>query len=365
MAKIALSPNAEDAVAAYISDLKAVPAFSASLNSLEQQIMADNPHDVPVVLSNVQMDDDAFIVHAGQIYKYTTHSLYQLTNRIKPAKTIGVGGYFAACPPELRAVNFNYWHTERFAAMPPATPKNNAVLRMRNDGDVPLIRGVVSKTYIIVDDLPTLRILESIIPGGAVMRTAHGDLKSRYDIIWPSNKEAHTVNDTISVAVRLTNSEAGMSSIRIEPSVYSTRYRSSIFMPCRGNEFVIRHVGEAKLKLGAAFARAMKEISPFILNLNKARGDEVAKVTTDIDMLFIAIGKMFDLSADKVMAAKAMFHTINDPSRAGVAMALSAAANSYDIVNAEDMQFAAGKLIASGWNHIERMFDLEEEENDE
>lgn len=351
----ALSPYGESRVKTQIGDINKLPDYGDAVNTLREQITAEQPKDITVKLSETDMDDEAFIRSGGELYKYTRHALNQLVGRIRPEGVVGMGGYLAVCPPELRQLNFNYWQTETFFGMSDHDKQNFATLRTREDGDLRMIRGVVSKSYVSIDDLPILTQLGGLLPTGAKMRSARGDLRSRYDIIWPSTREQLAVDDTVNVAIHLVNSETGISSLKMEPMILQAKNHGAMILPTDDADVIIRHVGEARKKLVVAVAKTMARIEPFIRNLHEAKLDSVSELTFNLDHLFVALGKFFEFSGSKVEQIKAEFHALNDPTRAGVANAISLAANTFDIDAGEEMQRAAGKLIASGWGSIRNM----------
>lgn len=360
--RIALSPTGESNVKTEIGAINKLPLYPAGVEELRAQLNVEQPRDILIKLNKTDMDDEGFLrrldgegVGDQNLFKYTKHALNQLVARIKPEGVIGMGGYLAACPPELRAVNFNYWQTEQFFGMSGQDKQNNAMLRTREDGDIRLIRGVVSKSYVPIDDLPILNQLTTVLPTGARMRSARGDLRSRYDIIWPSSREDIAVDDAVNVAIHLVNSETGISSLKMEPMIVLARSHGAMILPTLDSDVIIRHVGEAKSKLVVALAKTMTRIEPFLQSLSAAKNDQVSELCTNIDHLFIALGKFFELSGSKMDQIKAEFHALNDPSRAGVANAMAAAANTFDIDAGEEMQRAAGKLISAGWGSIRHM----------
>lgn len=352
--RLALSPYGEERVKAHIADITKLPTFKDAVAALREQIQNEQPQDIDVVFTHFDMDDEAFLrnKNTNQIFKYTKHSLNQLVGRVKPEGVIGMGGYLAACPPELRAVNYNYWHEQTYFGLTDQDKKNHATLRTREDGDIRLVRGIVSRSYVPVDDLPILTQLSELLPVGAHMRSARGDLRSRYDIIWPTTKPNVNVNDTLNVAVHLVNSETGVSSLKMEPMVFLANSLGAMILPTRDSDVIIRHVGEAKRKLMVALGKTMSLIGPFIQSLGAARQDPVGELTQDIDKLFTALGKHFEFSASKVAQIKAEFHALNDLTRAGVATAISKAANTFDVETGEELQRAAGQLVSSGWGSI-------------
>lgn len=96
------------------TEYEKLPSTEASLQALREQIAAEKPIDIPAEFRDLAMAEDGAIIHGTTKVSmaYTKHSLGQMISRIKPADVVGMAGYCAACPPDLRALNFNFWHEE-------------------------------------------------------------------------------------------------------------------------------------------------------------------------------------------------------------------------------------------------------------
>jgi len=347
--RVALSQDAEARINAKLGDIAKLPEFNDALAELVEQIKRESPQDVQVALPSLSMDDDSFVMYGGTSYKYTRHALNQMVARIKPQGVIGMGGYLAACPPELRSLNFNYWHEAKFAGADVNDRQNKAVMRIREDDDnSPMIRGVVSTTYVPVDDLPIMNRIASLVPGGSRMRVARGDLKSRYTIVWPNANGKIDASDPVNVAVHLVNSETGVSSIRMEPLVHMAEGYSMI-VPVNDTEVMIRHVGEASTRLSNALLRTAEETAPFIEKLNDAKNDPTPSTEDEFNELMKRISSAFDLSDARMGDIRKTFEAMGQPNRAGLAAAISTVANDLDIETGETLQRAAGVIIKNGW----------------
>lgn len=349
--RVALSKDAEANINAKLGDIAKLPEFGDALSALAEQIKRENPQDVRIDLPALSMDDDAFVLYLNTSYKYTRHALNQLVARIKPQGVIGMGGYLAACPPELRSLNYNYWHDARFAGADVNDRQNKAVMRIREDDDnSPMIRGVVSTTYVPVDDISIMNRIAALVPGGSRMRVARGDLRSRFTIIWPNANGQINADDPINVAVHLANSETGVSSIRMEPMVHMADHSGfSFIVPVSDTEVVIRHVGEASARLSKALLKTAEETVPFIEKLNDAKNDPVPSKEEEFADLMKRIASAFDLSDARIGDIRKKYEGLAQPTRMGLATAISLVANDLDIETGESLQRAAGVLVKNGW----------------
>lgn len=353
----ALAPIAESAVKTLIESILKLPTFNEALASLREEIIKENPRDVEVILPKLEMDMDAYVLYGTSGYKYTKHALHQLVSRIKPEGVVGMAGYLAACPPELRSLNYNYWHTERFGGGDGSLKQENAVLRTRDDGsEYPLIRGVVSKSYVPIDDLPLMTRLALVLPNRDIarMRVARGDLHSRFMIAWPNMTMEIAKDDPVEVAMYMRTSETGVSSIWVEPLIYVASFGGSLILPMKDPEVRIRHVGEAQEKLSVAMAKVLERTGPFIIQLKEATEDSIENATVDLNALFEALAKAFEFSREKIEYIRREFDAIHATTRAGLAGAIVRAANYFDINTGEEMQRAAGQLIYTGWKKLGR-----------
>jgi len=348
----ALVPQIESNVQTMLGDVFALPKVAESIDMLSETIAAEHPADLPVKFADVTMDEnDAALCFNTLKCQYTRHALTQAVLRIKPEGTSGVAGYLAACPPDLRAINYNFWHQNFYGPEVSDPPKNDVMLRTRFNGVGSVVRAVVSQSYSPIDDLPLVREFQSIAPAGAHMRSVRGDLKSRFDVIWPTMKRLLIPGEPLMVAVRLANSETGVSSIRLDPIVYFARYSSSIIIPTRSPEVVIRHIGEAANRLTKGLIAVMSTIDPFVDMLHKSYTDMIIGQFESIDQMFECLRRAFKLNATTVLRLQ---NTLVGISRADVITAMAQAANDMPIEDGEELQRAAGVLASKGWKFIKK-----------
>lgn len=346
----ALSSYGEARIKTEIGDIMKLPEFREGLTMLKEQIRVENPRDVQVFLPDMKMDEDAFLIYQDQSYKYTKHGLNQLVSRIKPEGTREVSNYFAVCPPPLRSLNYNWWHDVKFAGGTRDEKPNHAVFRIRDDDDnSPMVRGVVSTTYVPIDDLPIMQRLGLILPNGCRVRLARGDLKSRYTIFMANSNGQIDLGDPVQVAIYLSTSETGISSIWMEPMVRIAEHGGSVVLPMRDPEVRIRHVGEAQERLAKAMVKTVEATGPFMIKLRESNSDDVANLTQDTNVMFDALAAAFDFSAGKMVRIKAEYNAMNGHTRGALVSAISKVANELDVTTGEEMQRAAGRLVDSGW----------------
>jgi hypothetical protein len=183
-------------------------------------------------------------------------------------------------------------------------------------------------------------------------------MKSRFDIIWPTMKKTLTRGEPVLVAIRLINSETGVSSVRLEPMVYLTRTCSSVILPTSTAEISIRHIGDATNRLSRAFNSASGSIDPFIEMLNESYSDSIVNHFNDTDQMYGAIKRAFSLGDSTIKRIKDCIP--NKETRADVIESLSAVSNDISIEDGETLQRAAGIITVKGWKYLKRFMTVEE-----
>lgn len=334
-----------------------LPTIAEAVETLKAQVAQDKPLDLPAEFRGLSMGEDGAIIHASTKVNmcYTKHSLSQMVSRIKPADVVGMAGYLAACPPDLRALNFNYWHDEFYGEQVHNPTSNEVVLRLVRRNNELLARAVVSKQYVPIDDLPIVNVLNEIMPKDGRARFVRGDVKSWYSMFWPDKNVAlPNSKDEIVVGVRVINSETGSSGAYVVPVFYSRNTGGCMILwGSRSRKTIgIRHVGEAHRIISKAFKSAAEYVETGTAALRAASGDYPAGFSTRQEMA-VAIAKYLEIPVETVIGA---LETCNDelPSRLNIAAALSAEARGMHIAKAEDLEVAAGKLISVPWGTLAR-----------
>ncbi len=351
---VALVPQRESNVRTLLGDILKLPTINEGVELLATQTVQERHVDLPVLFSSLFMHDDGALVMpvdlpCGELgFQYTRHALSQAVVRVKPEGVVGMAGYLAACPPDLRATNFNFWHTEFYGPEAKHITKNDVMLRTRaGEGTEAVIRAVVSQSYVPIDDLPLLKQFLSVVPEGAKIRNARGDIKSRYDVIWPTMKRTLVNGEPLMVAVRLSNSEAGTSSVRLEPMVHSLGRCSSIIIPTNVGDVSIRHIGEAGNKLVKRLDNVLRAIDPFMEMLNASYSDAILTHFNSLEQLHEVLKKTFEFNDPTIAAIKdCMF---KKETRADLIEAIARAADDLPIEDGEYLQKCAGLLTVKGW----------------
>lgn len=347
----------------YTSEFKKLPSFGDAMVALLESVVKEEAADLPDSFGNVKMNEQGFMVINDQKYCYNKHSLSQAIERIKPGR-VSMAPYIAACPPELRFINYTYWHGQKDWT-DPKTPGGRVLVRTINL-DVPMVRAVVSNVYIPVDDAAVLDTVADNLGGRDVLKDAtmavyRGDKLSRYCIYWPTKKEEITAGDDIYAALKVVNSEVGASSIKVQPMAYSLSLNACYAIPRSIETVAVRHVGEASSLVNRSVNKAAEFISPFVERLAASYDDRwtTHAEITGPDVLFKAIGAAHELPDFLVEQARKEYDRVGGESRAHVAAALSRAANQADLDTADLAHDAAGKLVVSGWTYLLKYVEAE------
>lgn len=336
----------EDNVSAYIKSITELPAFSDAYNKLLQQIAEDNPHDIQMSLENMSMDpDSSCILESGTEYSYNRHALTQIMSKIKPTGVSGFAGYLAACPPELRAINFNYWHSTNKYPW-------NGVFRINKYGDTNVIRSMVSRSYTKYDDDQLFADMAKILPADAHVRSARGDITSRYDIYWP-NQYAQITDLPVYVGARFSNSEVAASSVKILPIVSLGQHQ--LLLPYDSTN-LIRHVPGVNGKLHASILDINNVIDPFIKSVKGLESVTIdwklSKENHAADDLTLAwlICKQVGINVDANSPVLSVF--VSEISRygnrvpvIGIALAFFNVVSNWPIADAEEIQMNISKFL--------------------
>jgi len=331
-----------------------LPSFNDALAKLRADVAADSPLNIPAEFAGLSMSDDGAIRHAATAVDMacTKHSLSQMVSRIKPHDVVGMAGYLAACPPDLRALNFNYWHQEFFGPQVENPVSNDVVLRLVRRDQQLLARAVVSKQYVPVDDLPIISTLHDIMPTDGKARFVRGDVKSYYSIFWADRNKA-VGKDEVVAGIRIINSETGSSSAYIVPIYYSMRTGGCLIMGAHSRKTVgIRHIGQAERLLTKTYKSVADTVDANMERLREAATDYPMGFDTS-EELAVAISKYLTLPVESVIAA---IESCDEdmPNRASIASAVAAQANDVHISKAEDIEIAAGKMITVSWATLAR-----------
>lgn len=360
---VALTPEREVSIKTAIEGINTLPTLEEGVAQLRTQTEEERHVDLPLDFSELFMDDDGGIKIAGDdlVFQYTRHALNQAVIRIKPEGIIGLAGYLAACPPDLRSTNFNFWHQFYYGPDADRITQNKVIMRTRfGEEGFPIIRAIMSQSYVPVDDAPLLKQFATVVPPGAHIRNARGDTRSRFDVFWPTMKQHLVRGEPLMVSMHLTNSETGVSSIRLEPAIYNTQRNSSIIIPATA-DVAIRHIGEAHRRLANSFDKAMNLVNPFIEMLNESYNDYMDDRFDTTGQLADCLKKAFKLSEAAMLAMENELGLCDntsvawDGSRAGLVDALAKVANRMPIEEGEELQQAAGVLVMKGWKPLERV----------
>lgn len=337
-----------------INNIEELPELPDGVTKLRDSVESENPADFKVPFSSVVMDTSGYIRFGETQMVYTKHALSQAVYRIKPDGVVGLAGYLAACPPDLRYTNYSFWHDNFYGPHAEVNKDKDVLLRVRTtpESDI-MLRAVLGQQYVPIDDLSILSTLVDVMEPGGHLSSARGDMVSRFTVMWP-NKQFKLVNgETLAAGVRIANSETGASSVKMDLMFHTNEQygiTTGFIIPSYKNAN-IRHVGEATRKLSDRYRYIMANLDEFVMAFNGATADSFNIRFKNIEETIDAVGYTFDLPAEVVHAIKSKF----DPNDTGhttrykIVMTMSSVANDLQLDVGELVQKAAGTLVLRGW----------------
>lgn len=353
----------EDTYLADFSIDKPYLDYTTELGKLVEQVKTENCEDFShIEFSDLNMDPETGLVNADVLkLAYNRHSFSQAISRIRPDETIGMAGYLLACPPPLRAENFNFWTEETFGNKKDKS-QNKIVLRVKTSNDgIPFFRAMVSRAYVPVDDVDILSEVGKLIAPGAHLQCNRGDILSRYNIFWPSEKITLNSGDVISVGLKVVNSEVLASSVDLEPAIHFYDGGLTMAFNVHKKEVSVRHVGEAKARLSYAYERINNAIKPTLNRLHAAYvSDDWNLSFKNLEEMTDAITKYYGLTTyNNTFTAAIRGDTLLHVAKA---LMMVCYRHGLSLEDGEKIQHAAGHLIWNGWNHIIKLAEANRNE---
>ncbi len=194
-------------------------------------------------------------------YAMTDGALKQLASRIGPdgdkGDRINFPGYIRACDEKLRVLNMNAW-MQKNGGKP-------VLMRTVRPFGVPVLRGVLSDSYVQVDDFDLLGLLSGIPDAKrAQLRWMEfGEDTTHLRMTWKEDRREIAVGDVVEFGVHVSNSEIGHRAIRVEPIIYRLRCANGMISGGEGGDgsWYIRHQGNRDRVRGAV-QEAISEALP-------------------------------------------------------------------------------------------------------
>lgn len=366
-----LLPVGEENKRALAVEVDALPDLEDGMLALKHRVGMERPRDVAVPLQRVRMDGGrGGLFGEGQPAEkalgYTHNGFGHIAAFAKPGSVRG--GFAAtllALPPSIRAQAFNHFAE---TAVRPETKE--VILRTHLAGVVPqvvagveviptprrIIRAVVSPQYSAVDDVDLLTaMIQASIPAGAKLRVTRGSDDTFFEILWPAMKREIRVGDAVLIGVRARNSETKAGAVVVSGSILRALCYNFTTAWSEGaeTEISIRHVGEARRRVGEAIVKAIATVEPFIKAFADAYQNELPAFAPTRGEVLQMVGKVFELPTatleDCVGAWDADGAKSAGDTLAGLVNAMTRASQKLSMADAAVVENAAGKMVARGW----------------
>ena len=336
----------------------------------------EKPIDIEVPIQEVRMlpsnggifgnsrrpDDDS------RALGYTHTAFSDICNFFKPASIRGgFNQTLEVLPPKIRADAFNYF-TEN--AVRPGTKPVKLRTHIRSqqqpagaDGvaavtERRLVRAAVSDIYGIADDVDAFAILQDALPAGGKLRYTRGEDITEIEIIFPMLAREIKVGDLSYGSLRVRNSETKRSGLRVQGQIFRTACYNFTQVPMETTDedvqFDLRHLGDAKRKLGDAVRSALNMLDPFVrafgdayrTPMTRTRGETIGSFLKWAKLparLGEGIARVWDADPEPLRAGDTL---------AGLANAITRSAQELEIGEAIELERAAGRVVTQGWDAI-------------
>ena len=359
-----LLPSGVAAHRALQGKIAALPNLKEGLNAIRHRVALEKPKDVEVPIQHVLMEPTrAGLYGKGQNPEqgigYTENGFNHVLAFNKPATVrAGYGPVLLALPPKIRSEAFNY-----FSSVAHRPDVDKATLRtFLSNTETPnprrIIRAVVSDRYSAVDDLNMMQALAACVPDGAKLRLTRDLDRTDVEILWPAMERQLVVGDVALISLRLVNSETKQSSIRVMPQLLRVLcYNFTVaWSTGQEDEIVIRHIGEAKKKLGEAIVRALAVVEPFVRAFGDAYKTQFPKFATTRGEVLQRFVKKFQLPAHVADEAARLWDMDGSKSAgdtlAGLVHSVTAASRALTMEDSADVEKAAGRVVVQGWDAL-------------
>lgn len=347
-------------------DIYSLPTLAEAIQVLRDIRQEQHPKDTKIAIQRVRLNAVNGGIY-GKGYEgvpplgYTETGFNQLAQFVKPPSvSSGFTSTLLALPPAIRSEAFNYF-TEN------ATEDKSVILRSARMPAIvngaPILRrsinAVVSERYTGVEDHDILADVNSVLPDGARARYTQTENRSDLEILWPAMSRELKVGDIALIGVQITNSQVKKAAIRLVPKVL--RVLCLNFTTAWGegaeNEISIRHIGEARQKFAIALRKAIDTVAPFVLAFGDAYQNRLPAFAPTRGEAIGRFIKAFDLSEKfgpqiagvwDADGAKSAGDTL-----AGLANAVTRAAQTLTLEGAEHYEKAAGRIVMQGWSALE------------
>ena len=341
-----------------------LPDLADGLLALKAQLDAEKPRDVAVPIQKVLMSKATGGVYGegqdpAKALAYTDTAFGDIASFLKPSTVrAGFAPTLLALPPAIRADAFNWC-----AANSTRTKETKGEVTLRTAihtrSGRRMVRAAVSGAYGVADDIHAFSAVAAAVPAGAKVRYTRGQDISEIEVIWPMMARELRVGDVALASLRIRNSETKRAGIKVSGQVLRVLCYNFTTAYSRGNDSEvdlgdasIRHVGDAKAKIGAAVKAAIGNLEPFILAFGDAYKNALPNGQTRGEIIgrfvrWAALPERIGEAAAKLWDADGAASA--GDTLAGLANAVTRASQAEEMEAAIEAEQAAGRVVAQGW----------------
>lgn len=260
---------------------EAKPRARQMCQKLSARVRAEKRYDLTPILPGMTRMNEAGLLALPASYgdhsrlPMTTRTFHALMTRMPcPSGT----SYLDACPPKLRASNYNYWATRLHEDV--QAQQREVVLRTRLVDGQRVVYAAVSPGYASFDADKIADALALAFPEDARGSLDYTGERLRIEGLWHTDvkPEDFVAGEFFKAGVIITSDDAGGGSLRVRSVLWRNLCLNLIILDqAIGVDVRIRHSGSVELlaaKFSQAFGEALNSIAPFRRAWGAARAEQ-------------------------------------------------------------------------------------------
>jgi len=348
------------------------------MNEIVNRVEKDSIGKIDLTASTFRMADNGLLWVGGedgecQQMKLNRHAASQMFSKFNMP-----GKYFSNLlqeDPELTAYHFN--------KVVDKTPHEDLFIRTKTgihtdvddegneeteDSSIPVIRGVMSDMYAVLDNDMVVRGLQAVINkfGNDYQIVTHhlDDRRMHIRILFPTTARQFgytkdNLGDILQVGIDIVNSEVGISSMNIAGLVWRLICTNGLRRMDRGETFIQRHIyldtPTFYNRIGHAMTKGIQSGIDTMVNFSESKKFELIRPMQSMQV----IGKQYDLTKTIVERAQEVWE--HDATAYGVINSFTAAARGLDNERRLELEKVSGRLLTLNTKDWHRIDTLAEE----
>lgn len=233
------------------------------------------------------------------------------------------------------------------------------------DSDIPVIRGVMSDMYAVLDNDMVVNGLQAVISkfgnNYQIVSCYLDDKRMHVRILIPTTARQFgftkdNVGDVLQVGIDIVNSEVGISSMNIAGLVWRLICSNGLRRMDKGETFIQRHIhldtSTFYNRIGNAMTKGIQSGIDTMINFSESKKYEIIRPLQAMQV----IGKQYDLT--KTIVEKAQERWEHDATAYGVVNSFTAAARGLDNERRLELEKTSGRLLTlttKDWHRIDTL----------